>query len=209
MKDVALLLLFFLVIDLSPQERPEISLSNEKPHDLNVKEFLLNYYEETHDQLLSEVSGMNEEQMHYKESPEIWSVSQNLEHIVLTEKAIFSMVQELLAKPANPEKREEVTMSDEEIIAQMTDRSFKAQASDDLQPEGIYDRPEEALSDFESQRSEILSFIKNSEVDFRDYVSESPFGTVNAYQNFLFLAGHTSRHTLQIEEIKAAPGFPD
>lgn len=210
MKVFIILLLVCMGMDFSPKEEGQLFFSSEEQvKEWNAKEFLLNYYEQTHDQLFDEIDGLSEEQMQYKEAPDIWSVSQNLEHIITTEEALFAMVKERLAQPANPEKKAEVTLTDEELIAQITDRSFKRQASEDQQPEGRYDNPEEAMADFGSQRMEILYYIKSSELDFRDYVTESPFGYVDAYHNFLFLAAHTSRHTLQIEEVKASSGFPE
>ena len=34
------------------------------------------------------------------------------------------------------------------------------------------------------------------------------FGNLDAIGRVCFLSGHAERHTLQIEEVKAAPGFP-
>ena len=34
------------------------------------------------------------------------------------------------------------------------------------------------------------------------------FGTLDLYQWVLLSAGHTARHTQQIEEVKRSPGFP-
>jgi hypothetical protein len=39
-------------------------------------------------------------------------------------------------------------------------------------------------------------------------VAKAPFGSVDVYQVFLMTSAHTARHTKQIEEIKADPGFP-
>jgi len=68
---------------------------------------------------------------------------------------------------------------------------------------------ETAFKDLENQRKEILEFIKNADLeDLRNHVSDSPAGPTDAYQSLLFLAGHTARHTLQIEEVKADTHFP-
>ena len=45
--------------------------------------------------------------------------------------------------------------------------------------------------------------------ELRNRVNDSPAGATDAYQSLLFLAGHTVRHTLQIEEIKAVANFPE
>ncbi|MBZ9729678.1 DinB family protein [Salegentibacter sp. JZCK2] len=47
----------------------------------NDKDFLLNYFEETTQNLENEISGLSKEQMHFKPSEEQWSVSQCVEHI--------------------------------------------------------------------------------------------------------------------------------
>ena len=54
----------------------------------------------------------------------------------------------------------------------------------------------------------IVDWLKDSDVDMRNYVNEFPFGKIDAYQTVLFMAGHTSRHTAQIEEVKSNPDFP-
>jgi hypothetical protein len=33
-------------------------------------------------------------------------------------------------------------------------------------------------------------------------------GTVDTYQLFIFIAAHSKRHTLQIDEVKSDPNFP-
>jgi len=45
--------------------------------------------------------------------------------------------------------------------------------------------------------------------DLRERAAMHPFGQeVDAQGWFLFLSGHTLRHTAQILEVKADPGFP-
>ncbi len=185
----------------------EIVESQESP---NEKSFIFNYYDEHFHHLRNQVSGLNKEQMHFKPSEDSWSISQCLEHIILTENMIFSMIQETMEKPANPERREEIKFSDEEIMAMVIDRSEKYKAPEMLIAKGKYDNPELAIQDLKEQRSEIISFIKDTPVeDLRNHISDSPSGASDAYQSLLFLAGHTARHTLQIEEIKANSNFPE
>lgn len=173
------------------------------------KKFVLEYYSKTLHALRTSVSGLNKEQMHFKPSEESWSISQCLEHIILTENMIFGMIKEYMEKPANPERREEIKFSDRDIIAMVTDRSEKHKAPEMLIAKGKYDNPETAIRDLRVQREEIFLFINNTPTkDFRNRVNDSPAGPTDAYQSLLFLAGHTARHTLQIEEIKAADNFP-
>lgn len=176
----------------------------------NDKAFALNYYQETLDNLGKSVNGLSESQLHFKVSDSTWSISQCLEHIIKTEPMIFGMVKGYMEQPANPERRKEIKLSDEEIIKMVTDRSTKFKAPEILKGEGKYMDAEVALNDLKSQRVEILSYMEITPMEeLRNRVNDSPAGATDAYQSLLFLAGHTVRHTLQIEEIKAIANFPE
>src|SRR5690554_2215422 len=74
----------------------------------NNKAFLLNYFHETMDRLETLTQGLNREQLHFKSTEDRWSISQCLEHIVLTERALLDNVTELGKQPTNPERKSEV-----------------------------------------------------------------------------------------------------
>ncbi len=174
------------------------------------KAALLNYYQQTFDNLKKSVSGLSKAQMHFKPNAKAWSVSQCLEHIIISEKMFFGMLKESMDKPANPERRAEIKHADQAIIAMVTDRSEKYKASEELTGQGTYDDAETALQKLEKQRTEFLSFIHKTPLeDLRNRVNDSPVGATDLYQSLLFFAGHTARHTLQIDEVKAGKGFPE
>ncbi len=186
----------------------EILEAQESPVD--DKTMALNYYQETLDNLSKNVSGLSEAQLHFKASDSTWSVSQCLEHIIITENMIFGMIKEAMEKPENPERREEIKFSDKEIMAMVIDRSEKYKAPEILIGKGKYNDAETAIADLKNQRAEVLSFIENTPIEeLRNRVNDSPAGATDAYQSLLFMAGHTVRHTLQIEEIKADANFPE
>jgi hypothetical protein len=184
----------------------EILESQETPSETT---FALNYYNETLHNLEKNVAGLTKEQMHFKASEDSWSISQCLEHIILTENMIFGMIKENMAKPENPERREEIKFTDEAILAMIIDRSEKHQAPEMLVAAGKYDDSQVAIDDLNAGRAEIMSFIQNTSIDdLRNRINDSPAGATDTYQSLLFLAGHTARHTLQIEEIKSNSNFP-
>lgn len=181
--------------------------AQESPAD--DKTFAINYYSETFHNLRQNVSGLSEAQMHFKPSKETWSVSQCLEHIIITENMIFEMIKENMEKPENPENSADIKFSDKEIIALAINRREKYKAPEILIGKGKYNDPETAIHDLKVQRDEILNFIKITTIeDLRNRVNDSPIGATDAYQSLLFLAAHTARHTLQIEEVKATSNFP-
>lgn len=172
------------------------------------KDYLLDYFSETAGNLEKSVKGLSPEQMNFKPAEDRWSVSECLEHIILIDKALSDMAKKVIEAPANPERKGEVKASDEEIITGMTDRSQKAQAPEFGIPKGIYSSTAEALKVFKEQRKQMREYIKNTSANLRDHITDSPGGPVDAYQFLLFISGHSARHTLQIEEVKADPGFP-
>ena len=204
------MLLFVSLIMLSFIENKSYDPpTSSEVYETETKEFLLNYFQKTTEDLQDRIAGLSTAQMQFKPSAEEWSVSQVLEHIILTEKMLFEMMKEQMKKPANTERRSEIQVTDDQVLAGITDRSSKVKASDELQGKGKYTTPEAAMEDMISQRQMILEYIgKTTTKELRNRVNDSPFGAVDAYQGLLFIAGHTARHTLQIEEIKADEGFP-
>lgn len=175
------------------------------------KAFLLDYYQQTLDGLQKAVNGLSEAQLKFQPAPDRWSISQCLEHIVQTEMALWGYAQKTISQAPNPERRSEIKIADDDMITGMTDRSFKAQASEELSPKeaGTYKDPTAAIDDLKEQRKELIGYIEGISLDdMRKRVSDSPFGPIDGYHSLLFIPAHTARHTLQIEEIKADPGFP-
>ena len=175
-----------------------------------IKVDLKEYFKKTRKTIEDHINGLSEKQMSFKPAPNRWSVSQCLEHIIKTEKMLFGMTKTALEAEPNPDRKDEVKMSDEDLIAGITDRSSKVQTSESLMPNGTYESPEAALEAFDEQRDEIMDFINDqTEEDLRNHISDSPFGPVDGYQSLLFIAGHTARHTLQIEEVMQEANFPE
>jgi len=173
------------------------------------KAFLENYYMQTTANLEKAVSGLSAAQMSFSPGEGKWSVAQCLEHIIATEKKMFADIKKDMDKPAQPERKAEIKSTDADIIKMITDRSAKYKAPKELQPAGNYASTAEALSAFMATRQAIAVYIQNASLEnLRNHISDYPTGKADGYQNFLFLAAHTARHTMQIEKVKADPAFP-
>lgn len=166
------------------------------------------YLKETQESLDESVEGLSEEQMTFKPDAESWSVAEIVEHVVIVEGALKSMLEARFQDGETPELKEEVKMTDDQVVALITDRSGKIQTQDQFQPSGKFLEANEAVEAFNQQRETLIDWLKDSDVDMRNYVNEFPFGKIDAYQTVLFLAGHSARHTAQIEEVKSNPDFP-
>lgn len=170
---------------------------------------LLLYFNQTTKELEKQVAGLSEAQLQFKPAPDKWSISQCLEHIVLSERMIFDMAKAALSKAPQPERKSEVQMTDDNLKTTLTDRSHKFQAPKELQPTGIYKDSKTALTDFFAARQPVIDYITKADAkDLRNHINDYPTGTVDGYQGLMFIAAHCARHTKQIEEVKADPNFP-
>jgi hypothetical protein len=172
------------------------------------RKYALDYFKETRKQLLSDVKGLSQSQLDWKPADSVWSVAECIEHITITEKGIFDMIKGSLQQPADPSKRSEVKNMDEGVIQMISDRSYRVKTQDPMKPTGQFGNAQQTLEVYKQRRGEVIDFIKSTEDDLRNHYMDLPFGKIDAYQGLLFLAAHSKRHTLQIEEVMANAGFP-
>jgi len=155
------------------------------------------------------VKGLSETQLNFKAAPDKWSVKECVYHIAISEKNIWGMLEATMKAPANPEKRSEIKMTDEQLIKTMEDRSFKVKTSEQFEPKNTpYKSLDEALSDFKNTRSDHIKYTKSTTEDLRNHVAQTPMGWIDCYQIILFMSAHSNRHTQQINEVKAEANFP-
>lgn len=170
---------------------------------------IFKYLEETKEALEESVDGLSDQQMQYKPDENSWSVAQVVEHIIIVEAALKSMLEERINAGETPDQMAEVKMTDEEVVALITNRNDKIQTQPQFQPSGKFTSADDAIEAFDDQREMTVDWLKDSDANMRNYVNEFPFGKIDAYQTVLFMAGHSERHTAQIEEIKKNPDFPE
>lgn len=164
---------------------------------------------ETYKDAIKSIKGLSSSQLNYKAAPDKWSVQDCFYHIAGAEKLLWTLFENSMKSAANPEKRTEIKVTDEEFIKMIEDRSRKAQAPEPIQPKNTgYASIEAAMEDFKSTRMDHIKYIKNSTEDMRNHVVQMPFGYIDCYQLYLMIAAHSNRHTQQINEVKANASFP-
>ncbi|MBL7747900.1 MAG: DinB family protein [Chitinophagaceae bacterium] len=164
---------------------------------------------ETYKEALKSVKGLSEAQLSFKAAPDKWSVKECLYHIAGAEKFLWTLFEGSMKAPANPEKRSEIKVTDEQFVKMVMDRTKAAQAPEPIQPKNTgFQGIDAAIADFKTNRMEHIKYIKNSTEDLRNHVVQMPFGWIDCYQLYLLIAAHSNRHTQQINEVKASAGFP-
>ena len=170
---------------------------------------IFEYLDETKENLEESVNNLSEEQLTFKPDEESWSVAQIVEHIVIVEGALKEMLENKIEDGEDLDLKTEVVLTDDQVVGMITDRSTQIQTQEQFIPTAKFTEADEALEAFNDQRENIVDWLKDSEVDMRNYINEFPFGKIDAYQTMLFMAGHTQRHTEQIKELKSHPDFPE
>lgn len=164
---------------------------------------------DTKAEVLKSVKGLSEAQLNYKAAPDKWSVKECMYHIAISEKNLWDALDGAMKAPANPEKRSEIKMTDDQLIKTMEDRSFKVKTVQAFEPVNTpYKSLNEALEAFKTRRAEHIKYMKSTTEDLRNHVVQMPFGWLDCYQLCLMVASHSNRHMQQMEEVKADTGFP-
>jgi uncharacterized damage-inducible protein DinB len=173
------------------------------------RKFAVDYYTQAKARLLKDLKGLSPAQLNWKADSTRWSIAQCTEHIAVAESYILGWITMTLKQPATPEKRAEVKLSTDQLIAMMIDRSHKAQAPEPLKPSGRFSDTQGAIKAYTSRRDSTIDYIKTTHDDLKDhFITHPAFGTLDCYQGLVLLAAHSVRHTEQIEEVMANPNFP-
>jgi hypothetical protein len=148
-----------------------------------------------------------EAQWNYKPSPDRWSVAECAAHIIAAEQYFRDSIAAALKSPALPVAQQS-TAGDATIAKMVRDRSSKFQAPAALEPQGKVVPKAQAITDFEATRAKTLDYVRTTQDPLREHGAGTPPQVTTAYQLVLMLSGHTERHTAQLLEVKASPGYP-
>lgn len=188
-----------------------VLISFSSPSTISKKErkFAREHLKDTKKDLIKTVSGLSEAQLKFKAAPDRWSVEECVKHIAAAEQLLWQTIEGGLKAPANPEKRAEIKMTDEQLVKGIQDRTSKFKAPEPLQPQNIsFPTVADALTSFKAGRDKLINYVKETQEDLRNHVIAFPVGNMDAYQMILLVSAHSNRHTQQIKEVMADPNFP-
>src|SRR5687768_2840224 len=123
----------------------------------------------TRDALVKKVGGLSEAQLNFKPDPNVWSVAECVEHIAISENNLFGFCQIALQQPADPSKRSEVKMSDEDIVNMITDRTSKMKTQEAFEPTGKFGSFDATLTEFKAKRDYNINYVRTTEDDLRNH----------------------------------------
>ncbi len=173
------------------------------------RRFSAELMKETKSDVIKVVKDLSEAQLNYRSAPGKWTAKECVYHIAVSEKNLWGILEASLKSVANPEKRSEIKITDEQLVKMMKDRSSKFKTIEPFEPKNTpYKSLDEALSFFKEARAEHIKYLKNTTEDLRNHVVQMPFGYLDCYQLSLMISSHSNRHSQQINEIKSDPGYP-
>jgi len=148
-----------------------------------------------------------EAQWNYKPAPDRWSVGECAAHIIAAEQYFRDNIAATLKAPALPPAQQS-TAGDAALSKMIRDRSQKFQAPAAIEPTGKVVPKAQAIKDFEAARARSLQYVRTTQDPLREHGAGTPPQITTAYQLVLMMSGHTERHTAQLLEVKATPGYP-
>ena len=162
------------------------------------------------DAFLASVKGLSEAQLRWKPAPDRWSVIEVAEHIALAEQRMFdNATVKMMKEPLADDLRKVLSRDDDRVRKRLADRTNKRNAIEALRPSGRFPTLGAIVADFSARRARNSDYVRTTSDDLRSHGGPHPaLGALDSYQWLVLMAAHTGRHTAQIEELKADPGFP-
>ena len=172
--------------------------------------FLIEQMEMSKKAFLASIAGISEAQWTFKPAPNVWSVQECAEHIVLSETFIFDSALQVLKTPAVPRPDKSNAQVDQMLAIGVQDRSHKLTAPAPIDPAGRASTltPAAARKQFTEKRDANEQYVKTTQDDLRVHVAPGPAGPMDSYQFLVLMATHTARHTEQIKEVQANANYP-
>jgi len=165
---------------------------------------LVAHLEMTESWLADEVSGLTPAQLQFRPAPGVWSILENLDHLVVCEPIYWQDLQKALKTPIGDRRLND---SDDSVLWYGIDRTNRAPAVTTELPSGKLKDIKAGLAAFRKLRARMLEYARTTNDDLRGHFVQREQS--DAYQWLLLISTHCQRHILQIREVKSHPGFPN
>lgn len=161
------------------------------------------------ERLLELVHGLTEEQLAFSPAAGRWSIGECLEHVTRVETRVLALIEKKLAGASPETGQREARVDDALIKKALLDRTVGRNAPENARPTGQWANSGELFAEFLKTRQRTSEFAATTQADLRSYFHpHGALGELDCYQWLLVLSLHGSRHGQQMEEIRAAAGFP-
>jgi hypothetical protein len=177
-----------------------------EPHE---RQLVLDQLASSEARLLGLVEGLTPGQWSFRETPDRWSITENIEHVIALEKFILRAIEKAIEGPAEPDKKAQAAGKESLVLGVATSRGVKIKAREAARPTGRWPDPAELIPELRKTRARTVAFATETQAGLRDhFFPHVAFGDLDCYQWLVVLGQHGFRHALQIEQIKDDPKYP-
>jgi hypothetical protein len=139
-----------------------------------------------------------EKEINYSEENS-WSILQNLEHILLTERSVIQLLAHTIEKKS---EKEELFGAEKLIKIIVKLRARQVKAPDFLQPKGEITSVEQFSKEYTLNRDQLKKRILSAEILIDSSVYPHPYlGEMTRRDWLHFIPAHTKRHMHQIADL--------
>lgn len=155
--------------------------------------------DEKREQVLEFVDGVSEEEAVKKPSEGRWSILEVLEHLYLMEQLVVYQINRAI-------KEGDTQQVSKKPIENTTNRDYKVEAPEAVQPKGEFKSLQDAKDGLEKTREQTLFLIHNKDKETLQHRAfpHPAFGDMNLEQWVEFIGWHELRHLDQMKEVKKA-----
>ncbi|TGB03861.1 DinB family protein [Halobacillus salinus] len=155
--------------------------------------------DEKRKQVLDFVNTISDEEAKKKPAEDRWSILEVLEHLYLMEQLVVYQINRAI-------KEGDIQQTPEKPIENTTDRGYKVEAPEAVQPKGEFTSIQDAKDGLEKTREATLFLVHNKDKETLENRAfpHPAFGDMNLEQWVEFIGWHELRHLDQMKEVKQA-----
>lgn len=178
------------------------------------KQTIMTALEKSRQDLLAAVKPLTEKQFFFRPDAKTWSPNDIVEHLGLIEEGYVREFWWALAQPTMPTSYRDSTAGGDQRANAYATAPQKSEARGTNLPHNRYCTKETGVRIFTIARDQSVDFFtKNGGLDMRGYYVFRKSGSGkrdfrDLHQQALWMIAHTVRHTNQLKQVLADPGFP-
>ncbi len=176
------------------------------------RQLLLKGLQNTQQELITEIEGLNEAQIAFKQDSSNWSIAEVIEHLGTFEELLQW---DLYCNQFTPEQIEgtQNTVEKDKIMTAYATDTVKGKAPSVALPLGRFKKLSDLKKYFNYHRNQVIKWVESTNTDLRKHVVYRPsewghWAERDLHQYVLVYIAHTTRHTQQIQKIKSSNHFP-
>ena len=184
----------------------------------NFLQTVLNEAEKNNDAARQLVSGLNEDQLNWKPSPEKWSIAQCLEHLALASSEFDPYFAAVIASarkkwPVTGAPQYRPSLVGGWLIKQVVPETVRRLPAPKIFRPSESSAIHNALESFLKQQERFLAFVRESEgIDYNRTRLRSPVTPLMRYSladAFVVTVVHGQRHLAQARRVRESTSFPN